>query len=73
MSSQVEERLEALTAGRGERMRAGGHPWGALAAPRHLPGAQPLTWVHLTVSQLDLPLGLDHVEGQRQHRGHLWG
>lgn len=46
---------------------------GVLAAPRHPPAAWPLTWVHLAVSQLYLPLGLHHVEGQRQHRSHLQG
>lgn len=31
----------------------------------------PLTWVQLAVPQLDLPLSLHHVEGQRQHGSHL--
>lgn len=56
------------------RERGAGEGWGTpVVPPRHLPVAWPLTWVHLAVSQLDLPLGFDHVEGQCQHRGHLWG
>lgn len=71
MSSQVDEGLEAATAG-GEGSGGLGGAGGAPRRPPH-PAASPLTRVHLAASQLDLPLGLHHVEGQRQHRGHLRG